>query len=48
MRGVRAGCLLAVSDAIGSNKVERIGDSALREAVNGMVGLALEALKALN
>ena len=48
MRGVRAGCLLTVSDAIGSEKVERIEDSALRDAVDEMVGLALETLKALN
>jgi purine-nucleoside phosphorylase len=48
MRGVRAGCLLTVSDAIGSDKVERIEDSALRGAVDEMVGLALETLKALN
>jgi len=48
MRGVRAGCLLTVSDAIGSDKVERIEDSALRGAVDEMVGLALEALKVLN
>jgi DeoD family purine-nucleoside phosphorylase len=48
MRGVRAGCLLTVSDAIGSDKVERIEDSALRGAVDELVGLALETLKALN
>ena len=48
MRGVRAGCLLTVSDAIGSDKVERIEDSALRGAVDEMVGLALETLKVLN
>jgi DeoD family purine-nucleoside phosphorylase len=48
MRGVRAGCLLTVSDAIGSEKVERIEDNALKVAVDEMVGLALETLKALN
>jgi len=48
MRGVRAGCLLTVSDAIRSDKVERIEDSALRGAVDEMVGLALETLKVLN
>jgi DeoD family purine-nucleoside phosphorylase len=48
MCGVRAGCLLTVSDAIGSEKVERIEDNALKVAVDEMVGLALETLKALN
>jgi DeoD family purine-nucleoside phosphorylase len=48
MSGLRAGCLLAVSDAIGSGKVERIEDSVLKGAVDNMVELALETLKALN
>jgi DeoD family purine-nucleoside phosphorylase len=48
MRGVRGGCMLTVSDAIGSDKVERIEDSVLKGAVNNMVELALETLKALN
>ena len=48
MRGARAGCLLTVSDAIGPQKVERIEDSALKGAVDEMVGLALETLKALH
>jgi DeoD family purine-nucleoside phosphorylase len=48
MRGARAGCLLTVSDAIGADKVERIEDSALKGAVDDMVVLALEALKALH
>jgi DeoD family purine-nucleoside phosphorylase len=48
MRGVRAGCLLTVSDAIGSGKVERIEDSVLKDAVDNMVELALDTLKALN
>jgi uridine phosphorylase len=48
MRGVRAGCLLTVSDAIGSDKVERIGDNILKGAVDEMVGLALDTLKALH
>lgn len=47
-RGARAGCLLTVSDAIGADKVERIEDSALKGAVDDMVVLALEALKALH
>jgi DeoD family purine-nucleoside phosphorylase len=48
MRGVRAGCLLTISDAIGPDKVERIEDSALKGAVDEMVGLALNTLKALH
>jgi DeoD family purine-nucleoside phosphorylase len=48
MRGVRAGCLLTVSDAIGSDKKERIEDSVLKSAVDDMVGLALDTLKALH
>jgi purine-nucleoside phosphorylase len=48
MRGVRAGCLLTVSDAIGPDKKERIEDSVLKGAVDGMVGLALDTLKALH
>ncbi len=48
MRGARAGCLLTISDAIGADKVERIEDSALKGAVDDMVVLALEALKALH
>lgn len=48
MHGTRAGCLLTVSDAIGSQKVERIEESALKGAVDDMVALALETLDALN
>lgn len=48
MRGVRAGCLLAVSDAIGREEVARIEDGDLEGAVDDMVGLALETLLALN
>jgi DeoD family purine-nucleoside phosphorylase len=48
MRGVRAGCLLTVSDAIGSDKKERIEDRVLKGAVDEMVGLALGTLKALH
>src|SRR4028119_1617331 len=48
MRGVRAGCSLTVSDAIGSDKKERIEDSVLKGAVDDMVGLALDTLKALH
>ena len=48
MSRVRAGCLLTVSDAIGSVKVVRIEDSALKGAVDNMVELALQTLNALN
>ncbi len=48
MRGVRAGCVLTVSDTIGREGVVRIEDSDLKGAVDGMMELALEALLALN
>ncbi len=48
MHGVRAGCVLTVSDAIGAGGAERIEDSILAGAVDEMVVLALEALDALN
>ena len=48
MAGVRAGCLLTVSDAIAPDNVERIEDNILKDAVDDMVVLALETLKALN
>ncbi|HET7478685.1 MAG TPA: DeoD-type purine-nucleoside phosphorylase [Rubrobacteraceae bacterium] len=48
MRGVRAGCLLTVSDTIGREAVVRIEDSALRDAVDNMMALALDTLNALN
>ena len=48
MRGVRAGCLLTVSDTIGAEEVIRIEDSALQDAVDNMMKLALETLTALN
>ena len=47
MRGVRAGCLLTVSDTIGT-EVVRIGDDELRGAVDHMMALALDTLNALN
>ena len=47
MRGVRAGCLLTVSDTIGA-EVVRIGDDELRGAVDNMMTLALGTLNALN
>lgn len=48
MRGVRAGCLLTVSDTIGTDEVVRIEDSALQDAVDNMMTLALETLTNLN
>ena len=47
MRGVRAGCLLTVSDTIG-REVVRISDEQLRGAVDNMMALALDTLGALN
>ncbi|MCA3747753.1 MAG: DeoD-type purine-nucleoside phosphorylase [Rubrobacter sp.] len=47
MRGVRAGCLLTVSDTIGE-EVVRISDEDLRAAVDNMVELALDTLHGLN
>ena len=47
MRGVRAGCLLTVSDTIG-REIVRISDEELRDAVDNMMALALDTLNALN
>jgi purine-nucleoside phosphorylase len=47
MRGVRAGCLLTVSDTIGA-EIVRISDDELRNAVDNMMALALDTLNALN
>jgi DeoD family purine-nucleoside phosphorylase len=47
MHGVRAGCLLTVSDIIGT-EVVRISDEELRGAVDNMMELALDTLNALN
>jgi DeoD family purine-nucleoside phosphorylase len=47
MRGVRAGCLLTVSDTIGE-EVVRITDEELKNAVDNMMALALDTLHALN
>jgi len=47
MRGVRAGCLLTVSDTIGE-EIVRITDEDLRNAVDNMITLALDTLHALN
>ena len=48
MHGVRAGCLLTVSDTIAAEGVERIEDSSLKNAVDSMMELALETLDALH
>jgi DeoD family purine-nucleoside phosphorylase len=47
MHGVRAGCLLTVSDTIGE-EIVRISDEELKNAVDNMVALALEALNTLS
>ena len=48
MHGARAGCLLTVSNLIGREKDVYIGSEALKDAVDDMTVLALEALDALN
>ncbi|HEX2728298.1 MAG TPA: DeoD-type purine-nucleoside phosphorylase [Rubrobacteraceae bacterium] len=48
MHGVKAGCLLTVSDTIGREAVVRIEDSDLKDAVDNMMALALDTLNALN
>src|ERR671912_399813 len=47
MRGVKAGCLLTVSDTI-AEEIVRISDEELRNAVDNMIALALDTLNALN
>ena len=47
MHGIKAGCLLTVSNVIGE-RVARIGDEGLQGAVDDMVALALDTLYALN
>jgi len=47
MHGVRAGCLLTVSDTIGA-EIVRISDEELKNAVDNMMALALDTLNALN
>ncbi len=44
MRGVHAGCLLVVSDLIGEDRHERIGDEQLAAAIATMAALALKAV----
>jgi DeoD family purine-nucleoside phosphorylase len=46
VHGVRAGCLLTVSDTLGTGRV-RISDEELKNAVDSMTDLALEVLTAL-
>jgi purine-nucleoside phosphorylase len=48
MHGIRAGCLLTVSDTLHTVEFERISDDDLRRAVDGMVRLGLETLRALD
>lgn len=47
MHGTRAGCLLTVSDTIGT-EVVRISDEELKNGVDNMMKLALDTLYALN
>jgi purine-nucleoside phosphorylase len=47
MRGLKAGCLLTVSDTFGEDAA-RISDEDLKNAVNDMITLALDTLNALN
>jgi DeoD family purine-nucleoside phosphorylase len=47
MHGMRAGCLLTVSDTVGA-EIVRISDEELRNAVDNMMALALDTLNALN
>ena len=48
MHGVRAGCLLTVSNLIGFGEGAYIEEGNLKGAVDDMMGLALETLTALN
>lgn len=47
MHGVRAGCLLTVSDTVGE-EIVRISDEELKNAVDNMMTLALDTLAALD
>ena len=47
MSGIKAGCLLTVSNTIGEEDV-RVCDEELQNAVDGMVALALDTLNVLN
>jgi DeoD family purine-nucleoside phosphorylase len=48
MQGVRAGCLLTVSDTIGREGKVFISDEELKSAVDNMILLALDTLNALD
>lgn len=48
MKGVRAGCLLTVSDTIGKEEVVRISDEELKRGVDEMMELALDTLDTVN
>lgn len=48
MKGVRAGCLLTVSDTIGKEEVVRISDEELKRGVDNMMELALDTLDSLD
>lgn len=48
MKGVKAGCLLTVSDTIGKEEVVRISDEELKRGVDDMMELALDTLAALD
>lgn len=48
MKGVKAGCLLTVSDTIGKEEVVRISDEELKRGVDNMMELALDTLGSLN
>ena len=47
MSGIKAGCLLTVSNTFGEEDV-RVGDEELQNAVDSMVALALDTLNVLN
>lgn len=46
LRGLEAGCVLTVSNSAGQH--ERLTDSGLQPAIDGMIGVALEAAVALS
>jgi DeoD family purine-nucleoside phosphorylase len=48
MRGVRAGCLLTVSDTLHTGEPVRISDEDMKRAVDNMMELALKTLTALS
>ncbi|MBA2692391.1 MAG: DeoD-type purine-nucleoside phosphorylase [Rubrobacter sp.] len=48
MKGVKAGCLLTVSDTIGKEEVVRISDDELKRGVDNMMELALDTLASLD